>query len=133
MPHVLLKEEGLRRSTTDISGRSMVLLATPQAHLWVRAVKEAADALGVPLEVTLFTPPCTEEEAARLWQTAFGVGVERAVLARPDGHIAWITPAEDANPAARAAEVLGQILDRSVSMGHAYGTTRMRRAQRRSA
>jgi len=72
-------------------------------------------------------------QAARLWRETFGIAVERAVLVRPDGHIAWITPAASSNPAALASKVLADILDRTTNVGHAFGTTRMRRAQRRSA
>jgi 2-polyprenyl-6-methoxyphenol hydroxylase-like FAD-dependent oxidoreductase len=132
-PHVMVKRAGWHRSTTDVTGTRMVLIAPPQAHTWVRDVSDAARALGVPLEVTLFTPPCTDVQAARLWRDAYGVAVERAVLVRPDGHIAWITPATASNPAALASEVLARILDRQSNIGHAFGTTRMRRAQRRSA
>jgi 2-polyprenyl-6-methoxyphenol hydroxylase-like FAD-dependent oxidoreductase len=133
VPHVMVKSGGWQRSTTDVTGTRMALIAPPQAHAWVRDVSDAARALGIPLEVTLFTPPTTDVQAARLWRETFGIAVERAVLVRPDGHIAWITPAASSNPAALASRVLADILDRTTNVGHAFGTTRMRRAQRRSA
>jgi hypothetical protein len=132
-PHVFVKRSGWRCSTTDVSGRRMALIAPPRAYAWVRAMLVAARALDVPLEIIHFNPPCTDIEAARLWHDSFGITTERAVLVRPDGHIAWVTPATSLNAAALSSDALGRILDRSANSASAVGTTLVSPAQRRSA
>jgi 2-polyprenyl-6-methoxyphenol hydroxylase-like FAD-dependent oxidoreductase len=88
VPHAYLPDG---RSTLDCAGENPTLLAGPQAHGWV----SAADELGLA-EVTL------PADAAR----HCGIGKTGALLARPDGFVAW----RAVDDAEASSEVLGEVL-----------------------
>ncbi|MQS16178.1 hypothetical protein F7Q99_29100 [Streptomyces kaniharaensis] len=80
-------------STLDLLGPGFTLLTTgadPTDPAWQRQV-ETAEAAGLP--VVLRSP--TGED----WSDLFGLPPTGAVLARPDGHIAWQAPQPPADDA----------------------------------
>jgi 2-polyprenyl-6-methoxyphenol hydroxylase-like FAD-dependent oxidoreductase len=102
-PHVWLEGEG-GTSVLDLFGADFVLACADPA--WVDAADELHHA-GIPLRVEV-----VPAEAAARWAEAYGVGLDGAVLVRPDGHVAWRTAAASAVPGAR----LGRAL--AVAAGH---------------
>jgi 2-polyprenyl-6-methoxyphenol hydroxylase-like FAD-dependent oxidoreductase len=83
VPHAWLTDG---RSTLDCTANGLALLAGPQAHGWVAAAED----IGLPA-VTL------PADAAR----ACGIGKSGALIARPDGFVAW--RADDDGAAASSA------------------------------
>jgi len=76
-PHAWLKDG---RSTLDLFGRAFVLLSFARDNTAdVQAMRAAAEATGVPLDVAVLDD---EPEVARLYAAPL-------VLVRPDGHVAW--------------------------------------------
>ena len=49
------------------------------------------------------------------WPSLYGVGVDGAVLVRPDGHVAWRTTSSDGNPSDDLVVALGRILARDLT------------------
>jgi hypothetical protein len=85
------------RSTLDLATEAPTLLAGPQANGW----SEAADEIGLPA-VTL------PADAAR----HCGIGKTGALLARPDGFVAWRTADDEGASSETLAKVLGIVLSR---------------------
>lgn len=81
VPHAWL---GAGRSTIDCAVRGFGLLAGPEGHAWREAAR------GLPLEITLL-----DDSAAKRCD----IGLAGALLARPDGFVAW-----------RAAEAMPETL-----------------------
>jgi putative polyketide hydroxylase len=52
------------------------------------------------------------EDPGDQWPSAYGVGADGAVLVRPDGYVAWRSPAMVADPPATLAAALARILAR---------------------
>jgi putative polyketide hydroxylase len=44
------------------------------------------------------------------WQLRYGVGIDGAVLVRPDGYVAWRSAKPSTNAEAQLADVLRQVL-----------------------
>jgi 2-polyprenyl-6-methoxyphenol hydroxylase-like FAD-dependent oxidoreductase len=81
-PHRPL-EDGEQRSTLDLFGRRFVVLCAPNAS-WAsaaRALAERGFAVGAL--------PLGTGQRSGDWPEAWGVGVDGAVLVRPDGFVAW--------------------------------------------
>jgi len=87
VPHAWLPDGS---STLDCARRGLTLLAAPQAHHWVAAA-EAIDCAAVTLPA----------DAAR----ACGIGKTGALIARPDGFVAW-RAADDSEAASGVLKAL---------------------------
>ncbi|MCB5181824.1 FAD-dependent oxidoreductase [Streptomyces antimicrobicus] len=117
-PHLWLSRSGERISSLDLYERSFVLLSSPGTP-WRAAAQAVARDLGVALEAPTVGAAgtdavlVTEEDAETLWTHAHGIGVQGAVLVRPDGFVAWRSPDADPDPRARLTEVMRQLLHRS--------------------
>jgi 2-polyprenyl-6-methoxyphenol hydroxylase-like FAD-dependent oxidoreductase len=107
-PHVPLDREGQRISAIDLYGSEFVLLADRQP--WAEAGRLVAERLGVRLQAIVLGADVVDVEGR--WRERYGVGEGGAVLVRPDGYIAWRSPAPDAAPADTLERVLRQILSR---------------------
>jgi 2-polyprenyl-6-methoxyphenol hydroxylase-like FAD-dependent oxidoreductase len=107
-PHVPLDREGQRISAIDLYGSEFVLLADRQP--WAEAGRLVAERLGVRLQAIVLGADVVDIEGR--WRERYGVGEGGAVLVRPDGYIAWRSPAPDAAPADTLERVLRQILSR---------------------
>lgn len=90
-PHVPLHRGHVRLSTTDLFGRSFVLLCGAEADEWETAGRELSRRSGVDIDVHRIGEPTTggwSDENNR-WCRAYGVTQRGAVLVRPDRFIAW--------------------------------------------
>jgi 2-polyprenyl-6-methoxyphenol hydroxylase-like FAD-dependent oxidoreductase len=109
-PHLWLERGGRRRSTLDLFGRDFVVLAAPDGAAWCAAAPAAA-------------PPGVRLAAYRVgggwfavagdeFTEAYGVSSTGAVLVRPDGFVAWRSPAASSRPAEILAAALRTALMR---------------------
>ncbi len=80
-PHLFIERNGTRVSTLDLFGRRFVLLLAPGGEAWRDASLAAARDLGLPLDSHVITKP--------EFPDAYGITDAGAVLARPDGVVAW--------------------------------------------
>ena len=94
VPHAFLPDG---RSTLDLATGGPTLLTAPQGHGW----SEAADALGFPCVIL-------PGDAAR----HCGIGKTGALLARPDGFVAWRAVDEAGASGEALADVLKNTLHR---------------------
>ncbi len=108
--HVWLSDGDQPRSTLDLVGPGLTLLATGAAEAWTAAVVRAGG--DVPLRVEAITDPA--------FAAAYGMpaGEGGAVLVRPDGVIAWRVDRLPADPAAALASALDAALARTARTAH---------------
>jgi len=92
-PHVVLSDG---RSTLDLYGRGFILLRLGRNAPGACAIKSAASARGVPLEIITLSDRVIMERYER-----------RLVLVRPDGHVAWRANAAPPDPNALIEKVRG--------------------------
>jgi 2-polyprenyl-6-methoxyphenol hydroxylase-like FAD-dependent oxidoreductase len=92
-PHLWIERAGRTYSTLDLFDRRVVLLAGPQARAWRMAAIDAAYMLSVPLDAHTLGASTHVPDPDVAWRSAFGIEPDGAVLVRPDGHIAWQSPA----------------------------------------
>jgi hypothetical protein len=100
LPHAWL---GHDKSTFDWTADGFALLMGPEGIEWVEACSQACQRLGLSLNGTRLPQDALDK---------FGIGPTGAVLARPDGFIAW-RAADDSGAASGELEAaLKQILAR---------------------
>ncbi|MFG2986830.1 FAD-dependent oxidoreductase [Streptomyces sp. NPDC048258] len=95
-PYVVLERDGAPLSTLELFGTGFVLLAGADGGSWADAAGAAATALGVDLAFHRIAPAADGGALADpegRWAAAYGVAASGAVLVRPDGIVAWRTPA----------------------------------------
>ncbi|MBB5082108.1 FAD-dependent monooxygenase [Nonomuraea endophytica] len=100
-PHLLIERHGVERSTVDLFGGSFVLLTDDPA--WTEAAEEVGG-----LVAHRFGGDLTDLDG--LFHHRYGIRPGGAVLVRPDGHIAWRSPAGDPEPARTLKSVLARVL-----------------------
>jgi len=102
IPHVPVRRDGTELSTLDLVGTAPALLTGPDGAGWARAGREVAERLGVPLDV--------HSMGDDAFLAASGIGPDGAVLVRPDGFVAWRSPAagDEAALGAALARSLGR-------------------------
>lgn len=101
-----VNEDGRRRSTLDlVEVGSFTLLTGLTGTAWVEAVSEVA--LPYLRPVVIGGPGARDLSFA--WQRMREVGEDGAILVRPDGYIAWRSPAVRAD---EAATTLSRVLQR---------------------
>ena len=84
-PHVWLDAEGTR-STLDLFGRELVILARHGSPAAKQAAQSASD-LHIPYQSISFGPAGDYIDAEAAWADAYSVNGDEAVLVRPDGHV----------------------------------------------
>jgi hypothetical protein len=108
-PHVWLELNGERISTIDLFGRGFVLLAGAAGADWVDAARSVTGAELWPYRIgeggDLADP-------MGRWAAAYGVAADGAVLARPDGFVAWRAEHGVDDPAAVLANAIAALLGR---------------------
>ncbi|MGF1428550.1 FAD-dependent oxidoreductase [Kitasatospora sp. LaBMicrA B282] len=110
-PHLWLTRDGERLSTLDLYEQTPVLLCGSRGGSWQAAGERAAAQLGVPLAChRVGADGDLVPEAGADWGQLHGVGEEGAVLVRPDGFVAWRSPAGTADPEATLTRVLRSVL-----------------------
>jgi 2-polyprenyl-6-methoxyphenol hydroxylase-like FAD-dependent oxidoreductase len=82
-PHVWLERDGERISTLDLFGRGFVLLAGPEGNAWREFAPAGAEVFVI------------EDDA---FPGAYGITPSGAVLARPDGFVAWRATSHSVQP-----------------------------------
>ena len=107
-PHREIELDGDKLSTLDLYGRRPVLLAGAGGAGWTEAAERVADRLGVPLWAYRFGVELAGQDLA----AAHGIGDDGALLVRPDGFVAWRSPAAVADPAAELDRALRATLGR---------------------
>jgi len=88
-PHVWLERGGTLITTLDLFGSGLVILAGALGRHWCVAAREFAEQQGIPLACYTIGLDGDYNSAHNLWQAAYGVADDGAVLVRPDGYIAW--------------------------------------------
>ena len=99
-PHLWL-EDG--RSTLDLFGSGMVLIAGAAGDSWARAARDVAR--GIPVETHVLQTGGRCEEL-------YGIAPDGAVLVRPDGFVAWRERSAPSDPGAALRGALGKALGR---------------------
>ncbi|MEU9507200.1 FAD-dependent oxidoreductase [Micromonospora sp. NPDC048170] len=97
LPHVWLRHLGRRISTLDLPVDGPVLLTGPDGAGW----RTAADEAGLPLVVL---DAHTDPDGG--WERRYRAAPGEAILLRPDGYVAWRSPAPDAVALATAADAV---------------------------
>jgi 2-polyprenyl-6-methoxyphenol hydroxylase-like FAD-dependent oxidoreductase len=117
-PHLWLEHDGRRISTIDLIGHSFTVLAGRSGQAWISAAAEvSAEAAGVVtprpgLTVDAYRVggdgPVVDPDGS--FAERYGIGDKGAVLARPDGVVAWRSPNAVADPTSTLRSVLDAIL-----------------------
>ena len=110
VPHLWIDRNSTRMSTVDLPRGGMTLLASTDGEAWCEAAATAARLLGVPLETVVVQARASFASAEHLWHAYFGIDSRRAVLLRPDGHIAWFTPETSKERTTAVARQLARLL-----------------------
>jgi len=118
--HIWIDAKSESRSTLDLFDRSMVMLAGPAGDAWCRAASDAARQLAVPLETHVLKGSRLLADPAKAWRAGFGLESDRAVLVRPDGHVAWRSPRAAEHKVSALTAALTRALGRE-EMAHDQG------------
>ncbi|MFF3567843.1 FAD-dependent oxidoreductase [Nocardia jiangxiensis] len=89
-PHRWITVDGHERSTLDLIRHDWVLLSCDDQ--WRSAAAQAAEKLGIGVVFEQIGTDVQFEEPT-VFEHAYGIGSTGATLIRPDGYIAWRTPA----------------------------------------
>jgi hypothetical protein len=106
-PHVVLVRDGAEISTIDLYRHDFVLLTGPAGDAWCAA------AAALPIPVAAYRLGVDLGDPDGRGPAAHGIGPAGALLARPDGFVAWRSPDATADPAAALASALDRVLARS--------------------
>ena len=107
LPHAwLVGAGGHRLSTLDVvGGGEFTVLTGVSGGVWASAAKACGEALDIPLRcVRVGTEG--HRDAYGEWRRAAEVAEDGCLLVRPDGHVAWRSPAAPATDAAARGELL---------------------------
>ncbi len=96
LPHIELLQDGRTISTHDLCGRDFVLLAGPRGAAWIDAARHIARRAGAPLTCYQHSIDFLDSDDAFL--ASVGMGMDGALLVRPDGFIAWRARRMDEDP-----------------------------------
>ncbi|MBO0794454.1 MAG: FAD-dependent monooxygenase [Ktedonobacteraceae bacterium] len=108
-PHIMLQRAGEQLSTIDLFGRNFVVLVGEEGPPWIPAAHTVADRLGIPLDTWQIGPDGLHDVEGR-WYTAYGVSPTRMTLVRPDGFVAWRSPALKPQPEQVLEDILTRVL-----------------------
>jgi 2-polyprenyl-6-methoxyphenol hydroxylase-like FAD-dependent oxidoreductase len=111
VPHVWVGRDGTRRSTLDLVASRFTVLTGPDGTGWLQAAGRAAR-LGIDVRVYRIGSAGLTDPEGR-WPAAAGITATGALLVRPDGFVAWRSPAAGADPADDLERALTAVLDRA--------------------
>jgi putative polyketide hydroxylase len=113
LAHVPLGRSDAMISTHDLLGAGFTLLAAPGGGAWMAAAR-IMKAQGVPIDAYRIDADAVDSEGLFLERT--GLGRDGALLARPDGFIAWRSRGSEADPLTVLAKALGRALCRTLEL-----------------
>ncbi len=93
------------RSTLDLFDTRFVVVHGPQASDWARAAKEAGERLGIAIDAHRLDAVDPRD--------GLEMGLQGAVVVRPDGHVAWRTPGGERES---LTDVLGRVMSRLLGL-----------------
>jgi hypothetical protein len=96
-PHVWLEKDGSKVSTIDLVGNGFVLLAGAKGESWSTAANGK-----LPIKAHVI--------ADKAFAELYAIDEGGAVLVRPDGHVAWRSPAMVSDPEAALAQAASAML-----------------------
>ncbi len=108
-PHYWLQQEGKQISTLDLFGRNFTLLAAAEGGAWCDSAREAANQVGIQLEVLRMGQGALQDPVGG-FVAAYGLERSGCVLVRPDGFVAWRAKNGSDASAASLSAVLSSIL-----------------------
>jgi hypothetical protein len=109
-PHIWLTRNGDRISTIDLTGHYLLLTGTDGAK-WLTAARSAADQFnGLTLDAYSVGKDLGDPE--NRFTQAFGITNKGATLIRPDGFVAWRSPADMTDAPRALTAALNQSLGR---------------------
>ncbi len=109
-PHVWLTNGRGRISTIDLFDLQPTLLADAAGDSWRAGFAALAPATRSYLRLLTVGAGGDLQDPHRDWRELYGLERGGAVLVRPDGHVAWRSPTEVADPGAALTAVLRQVL-----------------------
>jgi hypothetical protein len=113
LAHVPLARSDAAISTLDLVGHGFTLLAAPGGGAWMAAAR-ILKAQGAPLDAYRVDADAIDSQGLFLERT--GLTREGALLARPDGFIAWRSRGGHADPLTALAAALGRALCRKLEL-----------------
>jgi 2-polyprenyl-6-methoxyphenol hydroxylase-like FAD-dependent oxidoreductase len=111
-PHLPVEIDGAPGSVHDVLGRGFALLAVPGGQRWLAAASQAGVALGCPVSGYRVAADGGLVDKGESFAQAYGLGLDGAVLVRPDAVVAWRAPADAGDPRAAVEEALRRLLFR---------------------
>ncbi|MFF2963488.1 FAD-dependent monooxygenase [Streptomyces sp. NPDC057963] len=113
LPHHWVTVAGERVSTLDLAASRWTLFAGPDGGDWCDAAEKIAAAAGLDLGVhRIGGDGAGTGDPTAGWERAAGIGACGALLARPDGFVAWRSRDGAPDPGRSLSAVLSAVLDR---------------------
>jgi 2,4-dichlorophenol 6-monooxygenase len=107
MPHAWIMRDGKRCSTLDLLALdAFTLITNSPGEAWETA---AAGISAVPVRYVAIDRASIEDEAC--WLKDSGIGLEGALLVRPDQHVAWRVASLPEDPSSALREAITQIVE----------------------
>ena len=111
-PHVELTLGGKTESVHDLFEDTYVLLAGAQGDAWRDAANTVAARNAVPLRPYTVGPTSDAVDASGTFAAAYGIEPNGAVIVRPDGVVAWRSPAGASNLEESVSGAMAALLQR---------------------
>jgi len=99
LPHIWLQRDGEQVSSIDLTEGRFGLLVGRDAVAWADAARKFVPGTDAWLRVFQIDSDGLSDPAGG-WEKVFGLGADRALLIRPDGHVAWRSPERGVDVAA---------------------------------
>jgi 2-polyprenyl-6-methoxyphenol hydroxylase-like FAD-dependent oxidoreductase len=112
VPHIWVQEEDRRISTIDLFGEGFVILAGVDGHVWCDAASKAASSLRIDIKAFRIGTGGDLVSSKGHWESAAGISTTGAILARPDGFVAWRAWSSPPDVLQKLEDVLSIILCR---------------------
>ncbi|WP_234386626.1 FAD-dependent monooxygenase [Streptomyces sp. ERV7] len=113
LPHHWVTRAGDRVSTLDLAAARWTLLAGPDGAVWCETAAKIAAEAGLDLAVHRIGGAGADiDDPTADWARAAGTGADGALLARPDGFVAWRAEEAAADPGRTLSDVFSAVLDR---------------------
>lgn len=88
-PHIMLERNHVPVSTIDLCGGQWTLLTGAEDSDWNEAAQRVTKQFKLPLQVYAIGGVNGLKDLEGRWNEAYGVGINGAMLVRPDGFVAW--------------------------------------------